>query len=152
MTSSNEIIQENCSELVLKITNDLSILTEISKLKRNISDLNKLFKQKVENLIKFEDKSEIIDENEYNFDSSKIFIEKNNELKSRKINYNMENNTKNIRFKCVWAHCRFQRKYRNGLKRYLLTHSEGTKYKCHYKACHKRFKDSIDLKRYQLIH
>jgi hypothetical protein len=52
------------------------------------------FKKKFENLCKFEDMNEIFEQNQINFNSCKIVVEKINEIKNRKINIYEENNKK----------------------------------------------------------
>jgi hypothetical protein len=124
MALTNDENQENYCQIVLKISSSLKRLSEISKLRHNISELNELFEQRVENLCKFVDKSEINVQNKNNLSSSKIVIENSIELNGRKINQNIENDMKNKLFKCVWPQCRYICKRKGLIRRHILCHSE----------------------------
>jgi hypothetical protein len=152
MDLANDENHQNCNQLLLKISKNLKVLSQISELRQNISQLNVFFKKKFENLCKFEDMNEIFEQNQINFNSCKIVVEKINEITNRKINIYEENNKKTDLFKCVWPQCRYVSKQKHHLKTHVFSHSEKINFECDFNGCKKSFKNKNNLRNHKKIH
>ncbi len=123
----------------------------ISKVQKNVCEINRLLKQKLENFKKIKTHESPVEKEVIKCDSfelCKIFIKEEFGHQSNEINNKIDNKL----FKCVWPQCRYNTYNKWQLNQHISIYSDHNSFKCEYNGCNESFRSKKYLKRHQKLH